>query len=276
MTTTPEPSWYDVLDVPPDAPTGEVDRAWRAAIADLTPADRRFRLYNQAAEVLLDPQRRAAYDAELAAAAPDEDEPVEGEPATASEAAPGPRPRVETLPTTPVVIEDRDRRPLPRVPGWLVVGLAILTAVSVGVMAYLWTQPSEGAVAAATGSARTAAERAAVPVLSYDYHSLDQDQDSAHRYLTSGYRSEYDKLFDGVLRPNAKSTETVVDTQVIASAVVRGGEDRADILLFLNQPTTNKTHDKPEVYKNQATFRMERVGDQWLVDCIITDLTGKC
>ena len=41
-------------------------RRGRPPIADLDPTDRRFRVYNQAAEVLLDPDRRAAYDAELA------------------------------------------------------------------------------------------------------------------------------------------------------------------------------------------------------------------
>jgi Mce-associated membrane protein len=32
-------------------------------VADLDPTERRFRLYNEAAEVLLDPERRARYDA---------------------------------------------------------------------------------------------------------------------------------------------------------------------------------------------------------------------
>ncbi len=54
------PNWYDVLDVEPTAGTDEIRAAWRSAIADLTPADRRFRLYNQAAEVLLDDEQRAA------------------------------------------------------------------------------------------------------------------------------------------------------------------------------------------------------------------------
>ena len=54
---------YDVLDVDPSATADEIRTAWRAAVADLDPTDRRFRAYNQAAEVLLDPERRAAYDA---------------------------------------------------------------------------------------------------------------------------------------------------------------------------------------------------------------------
>ena len=58
---------YDVLDVSEDATTDEIRAAWKAAIADLDPTDRRFRAYNSAASRLLDGDRRAAYDAERAA-----------------------------------------------------------------------------------------------------------------------------------------------------------------------------------------------------------------
>jgi Mce-associated membrane protein len=60
-------NFYDLLDVAPDATEAEIRAAWRSAIAELDPADRRFRVYNQAAEVLLDPQRRRAYDDQIAA-----------------------------------------------------------------------------------------------------------------------------------------------------------------------------------------------------------------
>ena len=61
------PSWYDVLDVDETATPAEIRTAWKAAIADLDPGDRRFRLANQAAEVLLDPVKRAAHDETLEA-----------------------------------------------------------------------------------------------------------------------------------------------------------------------------------------------------------------
>ncbi len=73
MSTPSGPNWYDLLDVDHDASDTEVRAAWKTAIADLDPTDRRFRVYNQAAEVLLDPARRTAYDAELAAAEPAEE-----------------------------------------------------------------------------------------------------------------------------------------------------------------------------------------------------------
>jgi Mce-associated membrane protein len=52
--------------------------------------------------------------------------------------------------------------------------------------------------------------------------------------------------------------------------VVRGGEDRAEILLFVNRPTTNKVTTEPVVYKDQATLTMELVEGEWLVDDVKT------
>jgi Mce-associated membrane protein len=257
------PGWYDVLDVAPTASTDEIREAWRSAIADLTPADRRFRLYNQAAEVLLDDERRATYDAELAATASEaaaaDDRADDAAAADEEQVAPAGQP------------EPAAARAGPRlVPTWLIVALAVWAAAAVGVTVYLWQQPSEDAIESAVGTARTAAERAAVPLLSYDYQSLDADREAAHDVITSGYRSrDYDDLFE-VIRENAPATQTVVDVEVVASAVVRAGEDRAEILLFVDRPTTNKATTEPVVYKDQVTLTMQRVGDEWLVDDLVT------
>lgn len=87
------PNLYDLLDVDPTASTEEIREAWAEAIADLGPTDRRFRAYTDAASVLMDPDRRAAYDAELAAA----QEPAAAEP-TAEEATDGHEGAGETAP----------------------------------------------------------------------------------------------------------------------------------------------------------------------------------
>lgn len=59
---------YDLLNVDETASVDEIRAAWKTAIADLDPTERRFRAYSDAAGVLLDPDKRAAYDAELATA----------------------------------------------------------------------------------------------------------------------------------------------------------------------------------------------------------------
>lgn len=258
------PDWYDVLDVDPSATTDGIRAAWRDAIADLTPADRRFRLYNQAAEVLLDPEQRAAHDAALAEQS---EQSVEQDPAPASVVD---EPLTDDEPTAASTGSTEPTGRRPSVPTWLIAVLAVLTSLSVALTAYLLTQPSEEAVEDATGAARAAAERAAVPVLSYDYRTLEEDQEAAHDLITSDYREDdYDPLFE-VITDNAPPTKTVVEVEVIASAITRSGEDRVDVLLFVNRPTTNAETNAPVVYKDQVTLTMEKVGEEWLVDDLRT------
>lgn len=269
----PTPNWYDVLDVDQGASTDEIRDAWRAAIADLTPADRRFRLYNQAAEVLLDPERRAAHDADLAAeqewaAGPvGEERDVAVPPATpAAPVAPG-----ETPPEPGTTPAEAGRRRFPVVPTWSLAVAGVLAALVAGLTVYLLNQPSEEDVTASVASARGAAERAVVPLLSYDYQELDQTEQAAHDVMTSDYRERYDQLF-AVIEENAPSTRTVVRAEMVAAAVVRADDagDRVEVLVFVDQARTNRAESEPEVFRNQARLTMQRVDGEWLVDDVVT------
>jgi Mce-associated membrane protein len=245
---------YDLLDVAPDATEAEIRAAWKAAIADLGPTDRRFRGYNSAAEVLLDPQQRRAYDAELGASVAPEERPAEVGPAAVGPADVGP--------------EKRPARGTRRqVPTWAVAGLAALSAVAVAASAWLWfAVPSDASVLESTRAAQSAAERAVVPILSYNALHLEEDQQAAHAYMTSDYREKsYDKMF-AVIEQNAPGTKTIVKTEVLTSGIVRSGADRVQVLLFLNRPTTNKQVTEPVVYHDQATVTMQQVDGEWLVD----------
>ena len=259
------PSWYDLLDVAPDAAEAEVKAAWRAAVADLDPTDRKFAVYNQAAGVLLDPQRRAAYDAERAADKP----PVPTATATGATAT-------GTTATGATTGASGGAGTRWLVPAWLLAGLAVLTALVVA--ACVWvvaTQPSDAAVQESGRAAQSAAETAIGPILSYNAAHLDEDEKAAESYMTPSYRKKYAQLFE-VIKQNAPQTRTVVTTQVVDSGVIRTGEDRVDVLLFVNRPTTNKQHRTPEVYKDQVTARMEKVGNDWLVDCLVTGGNSDC
>ena len=267
------PSLYDLLNVDPTASDAEIRTAWKAAIADLDPADRRFRAYNQAAEVLLAPEKRAAYDAELAAAEPEPEPEPEPHPVVVTkQSAADPQPAViaevsgsETWPEP----EAEPGEPLAGrrtgVPTWLLLALALLTVALVVATAYVWSRPSDTAVESATRSAQTAAEAATVAILSYDAATLESDQETAQSFMTSDYRKDYDELFE-VIKQNAPATKTKVEVEVISSGIVRSGEDRVSILLFVNRPTTNKQQPDPVIYKDQVTVTMEQVGDEWLVD----------
>ncbi len=257
------PSWYDLLGVEPSATESEIRSAWKAAIADLDPADRRFRVLNRAAEVLLDPEQRAAYDAELAV-----DVPGEAAVDDVADEAIG----SETGASTPSSTSGKALSPTSRrvVPGWALVVAGVVAAMVVGACTLLAvTSPSDASIAASTRDAQSTAERAIVPILSYDAAHLDADQLAAEAYMTADYKKEYAKLFE-VIKQNAPETKTVVTAEVIASGIVRSGDDRVSVLVFVNRPTTNKQIKQPVVYKDQVTVTLQRLGNSWLVDDLVT------
>ena len=235
MSTTP--TWYDLLGVGPDASADEIRAAWRAAIADLDPTDRRFAALNHAAEVLLDPQRRAAYDAEL---------------------APPPQPEFGPEPA------ERPARGV--IPAWLLIALAVAVLIVAGVATYVYVaEPSDRAVEDATSAARSAAERAVVPILSYDAQHLDESRAAAEQYLTGDYRKDYERVFDGIVEQNAPSTGTVLKADLVRSSIVRASVDRVQVFALVNQTRTNNQVRTPQVYKNWVTVTMEKVDGDWLV-----------
>ena len=237
------PTWYDLLDVPRAASPQDVRAAWKAQIADLEPGERRFDALNRAAKVLLDPASRAAYDAEH----PQMDE-HDDEHEVAVRAAP------------PLVA--------PGLSAWLLAGLGVLAAGLLVATVWMWTTADKGDDSAAR-DAQVAAERAVVPVLSYDYEHLAEDQAAAQALMTGSYRAEYDKLFT-VLEENAPRTQTRVTASVVASGLVRAADDRVQVLVFVDRPTTNKLSAEPVVYKDQVTLSMQLVDGEWLVDDLIT------
>ena len=271
------PSWYDLLGVAPSASSDEIRAAWKDAIADLDPTDRRFRVLNEAAEVLLDPERRAEHDREIApelAPEPPTRQKLTGgaERGTSSSDGSGetqrqPQPREEPHG------DEGSRTTTTRrgVPGWLLMAVGVLTAAMVVLAAWLYNQPADAAIRDATSEAQGAAERAVVTILAYDYRTMEEDQAAAGALMTPEYREEYDKLF-AVVKENAPETKTVVTVEpVVASGIVRSGDERVQVLVFVNRPTTNSQSPEPRVFRDQVTLTMEKVGDDWLVDNLVTD-----
>jgi Mce-associated membrane protein len=286
-------SLYDLLDVERDASDAEIRAAWKSAIADHDPSDRRFRAYNQAAEVLLDPSKRAAYDAEIAT---DGTAPAPATPEAADDY--GPPPPIAAERETPGVVTQLRRRLArpsrssaqtptgtstgtsagPRgwtPPGWLLVGLLVVTLVLAGTAAWLVrAAPSDTSVERALRTAEAVAQTAVPRVFSYDYRHLDEDHDKAAAYLTDSYRTEkggYDDTFDSVIKTNAPELKAVVEAQFISSGVIRTGggaeaDDRVEVMVVFDQVTTNRQFTEPRRSPAYAVVTMERVGDDWLID----------
>lgn len=256
--STPSPSWYDVLDVEPEASPSEIRAAWKAGIAELEPTDRRFRLMNQAAEVLLDPDLRADYDESLA--------PDEPEPPVVEEVAKQPAGDPSDAGAEPAGTEETPRRTLP---AWLLAGLGVLTAVLIGLCVWQAGTPTDAQIEESTREALLAAGPAAEALLSYDYRDLEATRAAAEDVITDSYRDEdYEPFFDDVVSTGAVDTKAIVATETVEAAVVRSGVDRVQIFVLIDRPTTNASTDEPVVYRDSATLTMQREGDEWLIDAV--------
>lgn len=288
--TTPNPTWYDILGVPRDASPDQIKAAWRDATDKFEPGagSGQFRLFNEAADVLLDPRRREEYDAGLV------DDP-------GSEAATPPPPPLTPPPASgpstasyPVLIQDvgeRSRR------GLLLPVLAVVTALAVVAalvaLGMLWKRSSDAGVGLATGivkgevpareaasdTAQSAAARALSAVLSYDYRRMDADKSRALKYLTPSFGKEFGTTFDKLLadaadgKPgNAVKTKTVVKADVLGTGVMNpdaATTSRVRVLAFVNQSAT-KGDGSPTIFQNRVAVTMVERDGTWLID----DLTS--
>ena len=262
------PSLYDLLNVDESATTDEIRASWKAAIADLDPTDRRFRAYNQAAETLLDPERRREYDAELAAAEPAESEPVAAE---EPEPAPEPEPEPEAEPEPEPEPLAAAETPPRTTPLRLLIIAGVLALVAIVGTVWVWQQPGASGDTEryddrenAAQQAESVAEEAAGPVLSYDYRQIEDDIARATPYLTDDYADKYRGLMQD-LTAQARSGKLVVSSEAIATGIVRTGDDRAEILVFVNQDSSRAGTPNDQL-KMWVTMTMVDEGDGWLVD----------
>lgn len=292
------PTLYDVLGVSRDATGDEIRQAWRRAADRFQPGEegstRQFRLFNEAAEVLLDTERRRTYDATLPAEVPAAvvaaHEPAASTRSGDDGAATLPGPPIPgasgPVTTRPAVVESAAGPHVvpateggPRRPGAPLAVLAVLALLAVTAAAWFgsrgWQAYQEEKQAEdyqlALDRAPAAAEAAAAAVLSYDHRSLEADRDAAAKFLTDGYREEYVSTFDELVRENATKARATVEAEVLASAPMNSSReepDRIPVLLFVNQTTTSTASAEPSVALNRVRLDMVEVDGTWLVDGI--------
>ncbi|MDP3967099.1 MAG: J domain-containing protein [Nocardioides sp.] len=306
--TRSRPTLYDILGVLPEADAATIKAAWRSSADRFDPTEgaAQFRLFNEAAEVLLDPRKRAAYDAELAAdrtreaagpspvSPPAQEvrptgesgaaEPVEGEegPARRSRlrrwvagAIPVTRSTTTTAEDTSPASDDLgadDDTPASRgAPPLLLVACVAVLAVLATVGAVFVTLEAREAQATdrARSVAPSAAAEAAERVLSYSFESIAADRDAGMKYFTGNYRDDYVETMDSVIADGAAQVQAVVEADVLETAVVRAEPGGAEVLLYVNQVTTSTANDgEPTTALNRVRFSMVEQDGTWLVDDI--------
>lgn len=261
------PTLYDILGVPQDATPDQIKRAWRDAAERFEPGSggstSQFRLFNEAAEVLLDPARRREYDAQLAGESPaEEPEPKNAKPEPEKPKAE--KPKAEK--------PDGAGSAAPR---WLMVTLGVLALVLVATAAWLGLNTYDirevrrhDQVAEAARTAPATAERAAAVILSYDYRSLHSDEKAAERYMTPAYAKTYAKTYQLVL-DHAPQLKAHVQATVRASGVSHADPDRANVLVFVDQSTVSTANGgEKQTALNRVELKMVRQNGAWVVNDI--------
>jgi Mce-associated membrane protein len=280
---TPNPTWYDVLGVSRGASPAEIKAAWRNATDKFEPGSGagQFRMFNEAADVLLDPARRAEYDASLDAGVAENGVVP---PPTAASPSTHVDPKAER-------VEERARRreekqaaraergpaePATRRTMAVAAVVAVLAVAAVVVALVVGLQDrTDARVADAREQAPAAAEKAAQAIFAYDYRNMPADLARAKQYLTPSFAKEFTKNFellekqkDGTAGP-AIQTKTVVKSDVPATGVVDAEDGVVRVLAYVNLTSTRPGRD-PQIFQNRVTMKMVKDGDRWLVDKVDT------
>lgn len=279
--------WYEVLGVPADAGTDEIRSAWKAAVADLDPTAPSFRVFNQAAEVLLDPTRRAAYDESRAAemAASDETEPDAAAQAPTTTQATTDTSPAATSPAAETPSGDPARRRgglvLPAVLGGVAVALLVLGWLAGPTIGSALAGEDDvlgvsladdpGLTAVQLDAAQDAAREAVPVALSYDYRRLDENEAATMALMTEEFGTVYAPWF-AYLKTQALPNKMTLTATILATAVADLGEEKGepfvDVLVFFNQNETNKGTSQAVPQAAQATLRMVEQDGTWLIDGI--------
>ena len=110
-----------------------------------------------------------------------------------------------------------------------------------------------------------------MPILSYDGSAgdLDEDQRAAEGFMTAEYREEYAKLFE-VIKDNAPgpAPRSLPRWSRPASSAPATTASPCWSSSTGRPPTSSSS--EPVVYKDQVTVTMQKVGDEWLVDDLVT------
>jgi Mce-associated membrane protein len=180
-------------------------------------------------------------------------------------------------------LDGADRAPIERrrrisrlrgrvVPGWLLLGLAAVTAAVLVFDGVIWARSA----AVSTGSsaigpdaldaASAQAEKAAEQILSYDYADLNADTADAVASMTPAYAQTFRRTVDDLLAGAAAKRQGVVKATVMASGVVAADAAKVDVLLFVDQTSTTTAAKTPQTALNRVVLTMAFSDGRWLVD----------
>lgn len=116
----------------------------------------------------------------------------------------------------------------------------------------------------ARAQALSTARNFAAAVSSYDYRELDQNIATVLDGSTGEFKKQYAGA-ENALRQLVTEAKAVASGTVREAGVKSVSEDRAEVLVFVDQSVTEKAEDKPRVDRNRMLLVLQRQDDRWLV-----------
>ena len=215
--------------------------AWKAAIADLDPTDRRFRTLNQAAEGSWTPPDGPSTTPSAGAGAEPSDAGHRTPAGSAAAELDAPRPQSRSEPGLASHVATA------RSPAWLLGGPRRPDGQRPCAAAgYLYTQPSDDADRRrhdARPRAPPSARRRTI--LAYDYRHLDEDQKAAGELMTLVVPEEVRRAVRPDRRQRPGRSRPWSPSRWSPPASSGPGEDRVQVLVFVNRPTTRARRPSP-------------------------------
>jgi len=101
---------------------------------------------------------------------------------------------------------------------------------------------------------------------SYDFTRLDENERAAREVITTGFSTEFDRLFTQV-RELAPQQQAVVSATVTVSAVQQIEGDRAVLVAFMDQQATTAANAE-QVAAGRLTVTGERVDGRWKIAAV--------
>ncbi len=149
-------------------------------------------------------------------------------------------------------------------------GLVLVAGVGVGVAWWRADQPSavapNGALVGDEARTQVLVEAAdlSTRALSYDYKTLDNDMEVARARMTPSFQKEYDATMAQV-RDNTVKNEISLQAAVMSTAIISATENKAEVLLFMNQTTESGVSKKQQLSRNSLVVTLTRGDGDWMM-----------
>ncbi len=126
----------------------------------------------------------------------------------------------------------------------------------------LWQRAAQDS---ARASAIASAREYALALTTYDHRNLEGNFRTVTDNSSPGFARQYKQVSDG-LTQLIQQYQATSRGNVLNQGVVEAGEDRAVLVLFVDQSITNTNNLQPRVDRTRMQMTLTRPDDRWLIE----------